>query len=67
VLSIEIDTASAKIRTGPPSDDAPDYDLPIWAGLVPLLQGYAEPIADPGMKTKQPMAQSAAEKVKKSH
>jgi nitroimidazol reductase NimA-like FMN-containing flavoprotein (pyridoxamine 5'-phosphate oxidase superfamily) len=65
VLSIEIDTASAKTRTGPPSDDTPDYDLPIWAGIVPVRHGYEDPITDPGMKTSQPMAQSAAEMVKK--
>jgi len=65
VLSIEIDTASAKIRTGPPSDDTQDYDLPIWAGLVPVIHGYEDPIPDPGMKISQPVAQSAIEKVKK--
>lgn len=36
IVSIAIDDASAKIRTGPPSDDDEDYGLPIWAGLLPL-------------------------------
>lgn len=34
VLRLDIEQASCKIRTGPPGDDEPDYELPIWAGLV---------------------------------
>ena len=36
VLAITIDTASGKIRTGPPGDDEADYDLPVWAGILPM-------------------------------
>jgi uncharacterized protein len=36
VLSIPLTEASAKIRTGPPSDDEEDYALPVWAGVIPL-------------------------------
>lgn len=36
VLGMKIDEASAKVRTGPPADDEPDYALPIWAGVVPI-------------------------------
>jgi nitroimidazol reductase NimA-like FMN-containing flavoprotein (pyridoxamine 5'-phosphate oxidase superfamily) len=35
MLSVPIDLASAKIRSGPPSDDAEDLDLPVWAGVIP--------------------------------
>ena len=38
VVALAIDSASAKVRTGPPNDDAEDYALPIWAGVVPLQQ-----------------------------
>ena len=38
VLAFAIDEASAKIRTGPPIDDEEDYELPIWAGVVTLVQ-----------------------------
>src|SRR3984885_8744435 len=41
---------SAKIRTGPPKDDAEDYELPIWAGVVPLTITPTAPIADPRLK-----------------
>jgi nitroimidazol reductase NimA-like FMN-containing flavoprotein (pyridoxamine 5'-phosphate oxidase superfamily) len=47
VVSIPIESASAKIRTGLPVDDEEDYDLPVWAGVLPLQQQPLEPIADP--------------------
>lgn len=36
VIAVTIDTASAKISAGMPDDDAEDYDLPVWAGILPL-------------------------------
>ena len=35
VVKIPIDESSAKVRTGPPVDDAEDMELPIWAGVLP--------------------------------
>lgn len=46
VLAIPIREASAKIRCGPPLDDEADYDLPIWAGVLPLRCAASEPIPD---------------------
>jgi uncharacterized protein len=46
VVALEIDEASAKIRTGPPVDAAEDYTLPVWAGVVPLGMSVGSPIAD---------------------
>jgi hypothetical protein len=45
VLSLPIAEGSAKVRTGPPIDDDEDYDLDVWAGVVPLrlTAGAAEP------------------------
>lgn len=40
VLRLDIESASAKIRTGPPSDEPEDYALPIWAGVVPIAQRF---------------------------
>ncbi len=42
--------ASAKIRTGPPIDDEPDYALPVWAGVLPAAMAVGSPIADPRLK-----------------
>lgn len=47
VLAFAIEEASAKVRTGPPKDDAEDYALPIWAGVVPMSIQRGEAIADP--------------------
>jgi len=58
VLAIEIEQASAKIRTGPPGDDAEDYELPIWAGVLPITQNYGTPITDPLLKKDIPLAKS---------
>jgi nitroimidazol reductase NimA-like FMN-containing flavoprotein (pyridoxamine 5'-phosphate oxidase superfamily) len=50
VVWMEIDEASAKIRTGPPKDDEPDYARDCWAGVIPISQvvGAAQP--DPKLK-----------------
>lgn len=47
VLSLPIDEASAKIRTGPPVDDEEDYSLPIWGGVLPVRQSIDAPEPDP--------------------
>jgi uncharacterized protein len=46
VLEFDIDEASSKIRTGPPSDNEDDYALPIWAGVLPLAINSLPPIPD---------------------
>ncbi len=50
VLSFLIYEASAKIRMGPPKDDDEDYDLNIWAGVVPLQTLRTTPVPDPVLK-----------------
>jgi len=47
VLQLPLTEASAKIRTGPPIDEESDYDLPVWAGELPLSLVAGEPITDP--------------------
>ncbi|MDX2213021.1 MAG: pyridoxamine 5'-phosphate oxidase family protein [Oculatellaceae cyanobacterium bins.114] len=46
VLSLPINEASAKMRTGDPSDDEEDYALPTWAGVIPLRVVADVPIDD---------------------
>ena len=36
ILSLPLDEASAKVRTGGPEDEPEDRDLPVWAGVVPV-------------------------------
>jgi nitroimidazol reductase NimA-like FMN-containing flavoprotein (pyridoxamine 5'-phosphate oxidase superfamily) len=47
VLGMEISEGSAKVRTGGPNDEEEDYDLPIWAGVVPVRTVVGAPIPDP--------------------
>jgi len=47
VVSMPIEDVSAKIRTGPPIDDADDHAAPVWAGVIPLALTAGKPIPDP--------------------
>lgn len=51
VIAMEIEEASAKIRSGPPKDDEPDYLLDVWAGVIPIMQVVGDPVADPKLKS----------------
>jgi uncharacterized protein len=44
ILALPLDEASAKIRTGPPTDDDADLELPVWAGTIPLRIQPSEPV-----------------------
>jgi nitroimidazol reductase NimA-like FMN-containing flavoprotein (pyridoxamine 5'-phosphate oxidase superfamily) len=47
ILRLPLDEASAKLRNGPPKDEDEDYELPVWAGVIPLALRAGEPQADP--------------------
>jgi nitroimidazol reductase NimA-like FMN-containing flavoprotein (pyridoxamine 5'-phosphate oxidase superfamily) len=47
VLEFSIEEASSKIRSGPPQDNADDYGLPVWAGVLPLEMRSCAPQPDP--------------------
>lgn len=47
LAAVTIDEFSVKTRSGPPGDDADDYALPIWAGVVPLTLQAGPPVPDP--------------------
>ncbi|MEK9969043.1 MAG: pyridoxamine 5'-phosphate oxidase family protein [Ferrovibrio sp.] len=49
VLRMPLDEASAKIRSGPPKDDAEDMTIQAWAGVLPFATGFAAPLPDPHM------------------
>jgi hypothetical protein len=65
VLKLRIAEASAKIRTGPPKDEKEDYDLDIWAGIIPLKTIYGNPVPDPDLKSGIPIPNSAQALIKK--
>jgi nitroimidazol reductase NimA-like FMN-containing flavoprotein (pyridoxamine 5'-phosphate oxidase superfamily) len=50
VVAIPIDSASAKVRVGPPKDDEEDLGLPVWAGVVPIRQVVDVPQPAPDLR-----------------
>jgi uncharacterized protein len=55
VLSMEIEEASAKVRTGPPVDEEADMVLPYWAGQLPLTLGTGVPVPAPDLTEDPPV------------
>jgi nitroimidazol reductase NimA-like FMN-containing flavoprotein (pyridoxamine 5'-phosphate oxidase superfamily) len=60
ILRVTIEAASCKQRSGPPVDDDEDYDLPVWAGVIPFRTVACEPEDDgrllPGVGRPQSVA-----------
>ncbi|MCP5050363.1 MAG: pyridoxamine 5'-phosphate oxidase family protein [bacterium] len=50
VVAIPIEEASAKIRKGPAGDEEEDYELPVWAGVLPLPLTPGAPEPDSRLK-----------------
>jgi hypothetical protein len=50
VLTLHLEEVSAKVRTGPPSDDEADYAHDVWAGVVPLHSVVGSAEDDPRLK-----------------
>ncbi len=46
ILRLPLTEISAKVRTGGVEDDAEDYALPVWAGVVPLRLVADAPVRD---------------------
>ena len=50
LLALTLDEASVKVRSGPPDDaDSPDAALGLWAGELPLISTWGEPVPDPAL------------------
>jgi len=50
LIKYPLNEVSAKIRTGHPNDENDDYNLPVWAGIIPILRQFGDPITDPKMR-----------------
>lgn len=46
VVRFPIREGSAKVRTGGPIDEPADYELPHWAGVIPISLVRGEPQPD---------------------
>ena len=51
VLEFNIETASAKVRAEGVNDEPEDYELDIWAGIIPIKQIAKYPVSDDGKPT----------------
>ena len=60
VLALPLDEVSAKVRSGPPKDDDPDYDLAVWAGVLPLALTPGAPQSDPVLDPSVPAPEHVA-------
>ena len=49
-LGFDLAEVSAKVRTGDPVDDDEDYDLDVWAGVIPCVTQWQTPIDDTKIK-----------------
>jgi nitroimidazol reductase NimA-like FMN-containing flavoprotein (pyridoxamine 5'-phosphate oxidase superfamily) len=50
LLRLPLDESSAKVRTGFPLDEEEDYDLEIWAGVIPFRTTIEAAQPDPGLR-----------------
>jgi nitroimidazol reductase NimA-like FMN-containing flavoprotein (pyridoxamine 5'-phosphate oxidase superfamily) len=55
VLSLQLEEVSAKVRSGGPVDEAGDYELTVWAGVLPLGTVVKPPIPDAQRKNDPPV------------
>jgi nitroimidazol reductase NimA-like FMN-containing flavoprotein (pyridoxamine 5'-phosphate oxidase superfamily) len=44
VLALDLVAVSAKVRTGGPSDEPEDMELPYWAGVLPVHSAQGAPV-----------------------
>jgi nitroimidazol reductase NimA-like FMN-containing flavoprotein (pyridoxamine 5'-phosphate oxidase superfamily) len=63
VIRFRITDGAAKIRTGPAKDNAEDYDLDIWAGIVPVELTYSTPLPDERLKHSVSLPASLSRKI----
>ena len=59
ILKLALTEVSGKVRTGPVEDDAPDYELPVWAGVIPLRLVPDAPLRDERCSASLPTPASA--------
>jgi uncharacterized protein len=52
VLAVPLDRASAKVRTGPPSEDSDDWET--WTGVLPATLAWGAPEPEPGREPQNP-------------
>jgi hypothetical protein len=60
ILKLPLTEVSAKVRAGDVEDDADDYLLPFWVGIIPMRLAAGPPIRDPRCDVSIPTPDYAA-------
>ena len=55
VLSVPLAEASVKVRAGMPKDEPEDYELDVWAGVLPIFVTFGAPQPDPQLRAEIPV------------
>jgi len=55
VLSLPLTEASVKVRAGMPADEPEDYELDVWAGVLPISVTFGSPVPDPQLRAEMPV------------
>lgn len=55
IVRLGLEEVSAKVRTGPPKDDAEDLGTGVWAGVVPLALVAGEAVPAPDLEPDVPV------------
>jgi len=50
VLALPLDEWSVKVSDGPPEDPPEDLDAPVWAGVLPIVTSYGDPVPAPDLR-----------------
>jgi nitroimidazol reductase NimA-like FMN-containing flavoprotein (pyridoxamine 5'-phosphate oxidase superfamily) len=64
VLSLPLAEASVKVRSGPGGDEPEDYDLDVWAGVLPISVTFGPPVPDPGLRPEIPLPDHIRDRVR---
>jgi len=54
VLALPLTEWSVKVSDGPPEDDPDDLDAPVWAGVLPFVTSYGDPVPAPDLRGDPP-------------
>jgi uncharacterized protein len=61
VLALPLDEWSLKVSDSPPDDPAEDLDAPVWAGVLPVVTSYADPVPAPDLRGGHALPRHAAD------
>jgi len=50
VLALPLVEWSVKVSDGPPDDAPEDLDAPVWAGVLPIVTWYGDPVPAPDLR-----------------